>query len=153
MFLRLSPLTVMVGPYFFKICLSIFLAIVVFPDPDKPVIQKRIPLFFFSSSILDNFQFAYFLHIQTNIFKHSFCLHLVYATSVYVFLNKKPGVKKMTQIYILVQKWLTFYNFAQFHDPDVKLEKYIVLAVHNSNSVTVTKLLRRCATRRTWCSH
>ena len=35
----------MVGPYFFSIRSLIKLAIVDLPEPDKPVIQNRIPFF------------------------------------------------------------------------------------------------------------
>ena len=47
-FLRSSPLTITVGPYLFDMLLLIFSAIAVLPDPDRPVIQKSTPLFFFN---------------------------------------------------------------------------------------------------------
>ena len=46
-FLRSSPLNVIVGPYFFETLLLTFSAIAVLPDPDKPVIQNKIPLLLF----------------------------------------------------------------------------------------------------------
>ena len=36
----------MVGPYFFDISFLIFLAKDVLPDPERPVIQNKIPFFF-----------------------------------------------------------------------------------------------------------
>jgi len=44
-FLKSSPLSSIVGPYKQEIFFFIFFAIAVFPEPDSPVIQKRIPLF------------------------------------------------------------------------------------------------------------
>ena len=50
-----------VGPYFFSILSFIKLAIVDFPDPDKPVIQKRIPFFYLSSYTFNKLLLIYII--------------------------------------------------------------------------------------------